>query len=218
MKRAVCVLALMLCAGALAYADDALKPIVVSDIRSEIGAKETLVAEKASAEKETAEAASKKAVGAEQGYLAKELGGFRDKGSSSAQAPSSGAVIGRLIGALALIFVLMGTFAFVTKKFFMPQAGARGTKMKIVETLLLAPGRQMYVVDVFGSRIVVGSDQGGLKYFCTIDRSAEQERFKDELQRQVKQYSVDEPADDLSRDISDIHSLTERLRRMKEGI
>jgi len=199
----------------VARGEDIVKPVVVSDVRSEIGAKESLA--EISRERTQAVHAEKKAVVADEGYLTKELGGFEAKDPRGGKMPSTPAIMTRLAGALALIFVLMGTFAFVMKKFFAPQMGAKGGKMKIVETLLLAPNKQMYVIDVFGKRMVVASDAGGLKYFCDIDRTPEHDSFKSELQRQVKQYSVDEP-EDLRKDISDIHTLTERLKRMKDGM
>jgi flagellar biosynthetic protein FliO len=210
MRRILLAAVFFGCAYAV-HAEDALKPVVVSDVRAEIGAKEELAAQRTEMSVKTQRQASQA-----EGYLTKELDGFTAKDRSE-KGPSATALFGRLTAALVLIFVLMATFAFVMKTFFSPQTGVKGGKMKVIESLMLAPNRQIYVIDVFGKRIVVGSDQGGLSYLCEIDRTAEQDRFKDELQRQVKQYSVDDSGE-LRRDIGDIKSLTERLKRMKEGM
>jgi len=89
-------------------------------------------------------------------------------------APEMGSASLKALGALGLVLALILLLAWLARRYlrFLPQGSGRGDSIQIVSARSLGPKRSVYLLEVEGRRLLVGSAEAGvslLKDFAGSD-------------------------------------------------
>jgi len=80
------------------------------------------------------------------------------------------AAIFKVLGALALVVLLMVVVVFVLKKAGFPQAGSRRSSLiRVLESKMVAPKKYIAIVEVAGTTLAVGIADQSINLLTTLD-------------------------------------------------